>query len=270
MVLYIAIEGVDGSGKSTVARNTYQRLLEHNNQRDHIEIVSHNAFNLSSSYLAQTIGSRTSRVISYGEQKGSRVITGIGYILSLIPYIFAKREGKRKGIIISDRSPWVTGQIYVPKVSTKAAKVVMPLLKYFMEKPDYIFYLKVSGEVARQRVQEGGSGQLYLRSRDLEQLVAGYDTFMKNQDDSGVTVVPIETDHKTIDQVCEEATIFIDRELKSREQSFIQAMESISDEVWTSEYTGRFERVKDAFSASVGQKNIILTNRDYATASSAH
>jgi len=165
--MYIAIEGADGSGKSTVAVAAYKKLLECSNQRGHIEIVSHNAFHLSSSYLARIIGHKTTKVIYYGEQKGSRVLTFAGYLLSLFPYLLAKREGKRKGIVISDRGPWITGQIYVPKVSQTAAKVIIPFAKRVMERPDYIVHLQVDSEVAWERVREKGYGQLYLSREDL-------------------------------------------------------------------------------------------------------
>lgn len=249
MVLYIAIEGTEGSGKSTVAKRVYLNLLERSNQRDHIEIVSHNAFDLSSSHLARIIGSRTSRVISYGEQNGSRVVSAIGYLLSLPPYLLAKRKGERKGIVISDRSPWITGQIYVPKVSKTVGKVIMPFLKQFMERPDYIIHLQVDSEVAEERIREKGPGQLYHSRKDLDELVTRYCTFMKNlEDNSDVRAFSVDTNNQTIDEVCEESTTFIHTELKSREQSFIQAIESISDVARPGEYANLFERVKGVFS----------------------
>ncbi len=248
--MHIAIEGVDGSGKSTVAETVYTQLLECSNQRDHIEFVSHNAFEQSSSYLARTIGTRTSRVTLYGEQKGLRVITGMGYILSLLPYVFAKRKGKRKGIIVSDRSPWVTGQIYVSKVSDTAAKFVSPILKPFMERPDYIIHLQVDSEVAMGRIGERGRGQLYHSREELDELIARYDTFMKNLEGSqDVRVFSVDTNDKTIDEVCEEATAFIDNQLKSRERLFIQEMKSLSEKVQTIEYANLFERVRGVFGA---------------------
>lgn len=248
MVMYIAIEGADGSGKSAVATTTYQRLLERSNQRDHIELVSHNAFEQSSSHLARTIGSRTNRVTLYGEQKGLRVVTGLGYFLSLFPYLFAKRKGKRKGIIVSDRSPWVTGPIYVSKVFGTVAKVVNPILKPFLEIPDYIIHLQVDSEVAQERLGEKGYGQLYHSREDLDELVAGYDVFMKNLGSNpDVGVFSIDTNNKTIDEVCEEATAFIDEEIRSKEQLFIQEMKSISDKIQTVEYANLFERVRDVF-----------------------
>ena len=254
--MYIAIEGADGSGKSTVAVATYQKLLECSNQRDHIEIVSHNTFHLSSSYLARIIGHKTTKVISYGEQKGSRVLTFAGYLLSLFPYLLAKREGKRKGIVISDRSPWITGQIYVPKVSQTAAKVIIPFAKRIMERPDYIVHLQVDSEVAWERVREKGSGQLYRSREDLDELVTRYDAFMKDLNDSDVRVFSIATKNKTIDEVCREATTFVDNELKSRELSFIQEIKCIDDDVQTVQYANAFERVKDAVSVASLKKRL--------------
>lgn len=250
MVIYIAIEGADGSGKSTVAVATYKKLLECSNQRNHVEIVSHNAFPLSSSYLARTIGNRTSRVIAYGEEKGSRTLAFVGYFLSLFPYLIAKRRGKRKGIIISDRSPWVTGQIYTPKVSQRVANVVTPLAMRIMEKPDYIVHLQVSTEVASERVREKGSGQLYHSREDLDEIVTRYDTFMKNVSNSGVKVFSVATNNRTIDQVCEETTALIDKELESRAASFVQQIKDVGTDAPTTEYAKAFEKFKDAVSVA--------------------
>lgn len=250
MVVYIAIEGADGSGKSTVAVATYKKLLECSNQRNHVEIVSHNAFHLSSSYLARTLGNRTSRVIAYGEEKGSRTLAFAGYLLSLFPYLIAKRRGKRKGVIISDRSPWVTGQIYMPKVSQRVANVVTPLAMRIMEKPDYIVHLQVGTEVASERVREKGSGQLYRSREDLDEIVTRYDTFMKNVSNSGVKVFSVATNKRTIDQVCEETTALIDKELESRAASFVQQIKDVDTSAPVTEYTKAFEKFRDAVSVA--------------------
>ena len=249
MAIYIAIEGADGSGKSTVAKSTYQLLLEHSNQRDHIEIVSHNAFDLSSSYLARTIGNKTSSVIRYGEQNGSRIATGMGYLLSLVPYLLAKRKGRRKGVIVSDRSPWITGQVYMPKMSRAASNIMLPILKTFMDKPDYVIYLKVDSEVAQERVGGKGSWQLYSSRKDLDDLVARYDAFMGGLSTiNSSRFLSINTNSKTLDEVCEESAAFIDKELSARVAHFTQEIGSISDYVPGTERASLTQKMKGAFS----------------------
>ena len=253
----IAFEGADGSGKSIAAKSAYEHLLEQDNLKNHVEIVSHDAFELNSSYLARVIGSRTRKIISYGEQNDSRVISMIGYVSSLFPYLLAKRSGKRKGIIISDRSPWVSGQIYVPKVSKRAAKVIMPILNIFTEKPDYIVYLQIDSDVALNRVSKKGYGQLYHSKEDLDEIIAGYDNFMESpQNNADARIFKIDTNNKTIDEVCMQANALINAEIKSKELKFIHDMASIDNELETISYTNAYQRTKDLFKTESLKKRL--------------
>ena len=63
MVMYIAIEGPDGAGKSTLAQQIYDHRAE---LSPHIEVIKPTSCRYSSSPAARRLGNFFGRIIEYG------------------------------------------------------------------------------------------------------------------------------------------------------------------------------------------------------------
>jgi ABC-type molybdenum transport system ATPase subunit/photorepair protein PhrA len=87
MTIYIAIEGPDGAGKTTLANYLNNHKTEISS---HFEVISHRNFETSSSGVVRFIGNITSSIANYGENHGIEGIANLGYALCELPYILAK------------------------------------------------------------------------------------------------------------------------------------------------------------------------------------
>jgi hypothetical protein len=103
--------------------------------------------------------------------------------------------------------------------------------------------------VAYERVERKGAKQLHDIREDLEQIVDGYDAMMHQLcNNRNTKVITIETDNKSIEEVCQRAGGYLSDIIQSTEGGFIDEMQQLSGEEILPEGSSTRQRIYDLLS----------------------
>jgi dTMP kinase len=179
--LYIAIEGIDGSGKTTQVERLVSSL-----QKQGKEVVSTREPRKGEGLIGKLIED-----ILHGKTKISPV--AFQYLFTadrqmqhkdfILP---ALAEGK---VVITDRCFWsaipyglLDKDEAIEKESIQQSLVAQSILSFYHEftVPDKTFYLDVSLDTAIERITKGdGADEIYEDRAKLERAIAGYQWLLK-------------------------------------------------------------------------------------------
>lgn len=178
--LYIAIEGIDGSGKSTQVQRVYEFFKERGKDVVKTREPRKNV---------GAIGELIQRIL-HGKEKIPPV--AFQYLFTADREIHHEelitpslKEGK---VIVSDRCFWSavpygildrdaaldenTGQYIL------VAQSILSMYHQFTV-PDLTFYLDIPLDVAIERISQSGSHEIYEDRRKLEKIIQGYQWLLK-------------------------------------------------------------------------------------------
>lgn len=202
----ISIVGIDNSGKTSVVRS-----LDEVEGADTIHVTS---YQNNGSRIARVSGRVVNRFAQFGETHDLKVLTGFAYLLHLFPYYFEEKAKNSSQVLVSDRDPIVDtlcySDFYLPD---GFSSVVRPPLKFFLEHsfsyPSSFCYLEVSPEVSTQRNNK--PIQLHDKVESLSLLRDLFEKEMFNVERRGISVVRIDTDAKSLEEVTDEVKFYVKR-----------------------------------------------------------
>ena len=200
MSLKIALEGIDGSGKTTIAR-----YLSARKQRicPVMGFVGFTNSDISTSLLARWLGKKTTRLLQSGSRKSNKFIEGLGYLFNWITYRLAQHRVKPYDVVLSDRDVWVTHLVYAGVVSNRLGRLIDPYLNRYAGYPRVLFYLKTDVKNSLRRTESRGYFQNHENKACLEKLNERYDAVINRIIKQGLsTVIKIDTNEKSLDAVC--------------------------------------------------------------------
>ncbi len=172
--ILISIEGIDGSGKSTFAKNYYQLLLKKN-----LPVV------MTKEPGATTLGLKLREILQKKEFPVNNVAEFLLFAADraqhfndfIIPNLNAKK------IIISDRmaDSSLAYQGYARGLDLQRIKEINSWAMNEI-KPDYIFYLKVDIDVAFERIHKRNETLTDFEKKDfLKKVADGFEEIFKDK-----------------------------------------------------------------------------------------
>ncbi len=85
----VSIVGIDNTGKSSVV-NSLKRI-------EGAETIHLTTFQDNDSYIAKYTGNIVCYLVKFGERNKLRMLTGLSYLLHLVPYAFEQAKKKLQG-----------------------------------------------------------------------------------------------------------------------------------------------------------------------------
>lgn len=214
MSLKIAIEGIDGSGKTNIARylsNSKDRLCVK------IAFVGFTNSNISTSPLARWVGKKTKKIVDLGSKNSNKFIEGTGYLMNLVPYLIAQFHAKKYDVILSDRDAWVTHSVYAGAVSKVLEKIFDRYFRRYAVYPEVLFYLKTDVKNSLKRTKKRGYFQNHENEACLVKINCKYDAVINRIKKKCLSeIIEIDTNNRSLGNVCTKVEIQIRNILKIR------------------------------------------------------
>jgi len=140
IMIFIVIDGIDGSGKDTQAKFIYEKYIERNNNFQTNKIVNLRSHPESDNIFGKICHNALSK-------KGTlRIfIAGICYILDIIRSLILYCP--KSDILIFSR--YLLGVIYIPHPLVKISYV---FLNFILPTPEYMFFLDIHPQEAMERI----------------------------------------------------------------------------------------------------------------------
>jgi dTMP kinase len=179
---FIVFEGIDGSGKSTVANKIFKRLNE-------LDISTHKTFEPTDSPIGSVIRNILNKRIVADEKT-----IGALFLADRLDHIQNNANGMLKFLnegtnVISDRYYYSSYAYHVPHLSLDwviaANKVCADLLR-----PDIVFFLDITPEVSMERLNKNRKfHDLFETKERITQVYHNYKAAIKKEGDKDNVVI---------------------------------------------------------------------------------
>ena len=176
--MIIVIEGIDGAGCETQAKNLIKLLTEAKKQAFLVKYPDYekNIGRMIKEFLYQNPAERGQNKDLTAEQQ---------FLLYTIQFIFDSKwlsEKRKEGVVVADRY-FTTTLCYQTLEGIKLETALKYATDFKIEKPDLVFYLDVDPDTAIQR-KSGEDKEKNRREKDFEfirKTYAQYDKLIKDQ-----------------------------------------------------------------------------------------
>ncbi len=192
----VSIVGIDNTGKSSVVNSL--------NSVEGVETIHLTTFHCNDSYIAKLSGKIVYCFVRFGEKNKLRMLTGLSYLLHLVPYAFEQAVKSKHGVLVSDRDPIIDPLCYVhsylPGIAGKTVKPVLEkILKIFFRLPDSFIYLTSTPEFSADRDKE--KCQLHGKVEKISRVSEILNKEMILKENEGIHVKRIDTNEKSLEEV---------------------------------------------------------------------
>ncbi len=192
----VSIVGIDNTGKSSIVNSL--------NGVEGVETIHLTTVQNNDSYIAKHTGNIVYYLAKFGERNKLRRLTGLSYLLHLVPYAFEQATKKNCGVLVSDRDPIIDPLCYVhsylPGIAGKVIKPVLEKrLKTFFSLPDSFIYLTSTPELSADRDTE--KSQLHGKVRKIRRINEILNQKMLLIENEGIPIKKIDTNEKSLKEV---------------------------------------------------------------------
>ncbi len=192
----ISIVGIDNTGKSSIVNSL--------NSIEGVETIHLTTFQANDSYVAKHTGNIVYNLVKFGERNKLRMLTGLSYLLHLVPYSFEQATKKNCRILVSDRDPIIDPLCYIhsylPGIAGKTIKPVLEkTLKIFFSLPDSFIYLTSTPELSADRDKE--KCQLHGKVEKICRVNKILNKEMVLKEKAGIPIKKINTNEKSLEEV---------------------------------------------------------------------
>ncbi len=195
----VSIVGIDNTGKSSIVNSL--------NNIKGVKTIHLTTFQNNDSYIAKHTGNIVSNLARLGEKNELRMLTGLAYLLHLVPYAFELATKKNCRVLVSDRDPIIDPLCYVhsylPGIALKVIKPVMEKsLKAFFSLPDSFIYLTSTPEHSANRDKE--KSQLHGKVEKISRINKILNREMLLRESKLILIKRIDTNEKSLEEVTTE------------------------------------------------------------------
>lgn len=209
MSLIIALEGIDGSGKTNIAKYLSARKKSICPKMTFLGFTSPE---ISTFKHVRYLGGKSKKLLDLGSKNSNKLIECTGYVINLILYLITQFNTKKYDVVLSDRDIWVTHLVYVGAVSMLLGKIFDHYLIKYAVYPQVLFYLKTDVQNALKRTEKRGFFQNHENEMCLEKINGKYDAVINRIKLHGFSeIIEIDTNDKSLDIVCS----MIEKEIRS-------------------------------------------------------
>jgi len=202
----VSIVGIDNTGKSSIVNSL--------NGIEGVETIHLTTVQNNNSYIAKHTGNIVYYLARFGERNKLRRLTGLSYLLHLVPYAFEQATKNNCGVLVSDRDPIIDPLCYVhsylPGITGKVIRPVLEKrLKTFFSLPDSFIYLTSTPDLSAGRDRE--KSQLHGKVEKISRINKILNQEIHLKENEGIPVKRIDTNEKSL----EEVTIEVHDHIKS-------------------------------------------------------
>ncbi|MCP4268448.1 MAG: hypothetical protein GY777_23205 [Candidatus Brocadiaceae bacterium] len=224
----VSIVGIDNTGKSSIVNS-----LKHIKG---VETIHLTTFQNNGSYIAKYTGNIVCYLVKFGERHKLRILTGLSYLLHLVPYAFEQAAKTNCRVLVSDRDPIIDPLCYVHSyLPGIAGRVIKPVLeksvKTFFDLPDSFIYLTTTPEHSAGRDIE--KSQLHGKVEKISRVNKTLNKEMLLREEEGIPVKRIDTSEKSLEEVTIEIHDYINSICHSTSKEVSQPVSPLLDLVQT-------------------------------------
>lgn len=193
----VSVVGIDNTGKTSIVKSL---------SCEGVPTIHLTSYDDKTARIARASGKTAHALTEFGERYDLKSLTGLGYLLHLLPYYLEERTIHSR-LLVSDRDPIVDtmcySHVYLPR---SLAEKMATMLRYALERPfDYpsaFCYLEVVPETSAARNNK--PLQLHDDIVTLGHLRDSFDEEMLHAKHMGIAVLKIDTNAKYLKDITDE------------------------------------------------------------------
>lgn len=199
--LSIAVAGIDGSGKSALARDLTSQIKERYGLRTgRISLPRYQ----QSWRIPKYFGRKLKRIEEVGNVKGRRENVLLAWLgaASLYPYVKIPAE-KNKDVMVVERHPFVDAPVYAKVYGIERTS---PILRFLTAAgvPQVVVFIKTNPKAALKRIRKRPKAfQLHENETKLREIDRAYKETLSKLRERGVRVITVSGDKTTHDTLVE-------------------------------------------------------------------